>query len=191
MTVTTFRPMRPASADARSWWPEILAGGLSGSLLASLLQALPLLQSPVLAAAHLTWLAPVVCHDVRTRRAPNRLVFPALAFFAASSFAAGSEAAARSLLGGVAAFLVFLLAAVAGRGAMGFGDVKVACLCGMAVGLADVPALLVLTSLAGAGVAALLLVLRLRTRSDSIAFTPFLAGATCVVVAYSRAWPPF
>jgi leader peptidase (prepilin peptidase)/N-methyltransferase len=122
--------------------------------------------------------------DMRTLRAPNRIVYPALALMAAASMTLEVGDAREALLGGAAAFSIMLVIALAGRGAMGYGDVKVAALCGMAVGLKGVLPMLLVTFIAGGVLAAVLLALRLRNRKDAVAFIPFLAGATVFCMFY-------
>ena len=89
-----------------------------------------------------------------------------------------------ALAGGIAVFSIMLILALVGRGAMGFGDVKVGCFCGIAVGLRGVVPMLLITFLAGALLAVVLLLLHARKRKEVIAFTPFLAGATGFSMAY-------
>lgn len=162
-----------------------VGGAAAGMLLGGLLlSSAPALVHPGLALAQAAWLLPIAYHDIQTRRAPNGFVYPAIAFFATSSLAGGWEDAGLSLLGGLAAFVIFLLMAIFGKGAMGYGDVKVACLCGIASGLPGVPALLVLTSLSSVVVSAALLLLRIRSLKDTIAFTPFLVVATLAYLGY-------
>ena len=76
-----------------------------------------------------------------------------------------------------------LLVALLGRGAMGMGDVKVGALCGIVVGLYGVAPMLIFAFIAGALVAAVLLISRVRRRSDTLAFTPFLCVGTLLAMA--------
>jgi prepilin signal peptidase PulO-like enzyme (type II secretory pathway) len=134
----------------------------------------------LLGVGYLAVLALLAVGDVQTRRAPNRIVYPALAVAVVSSLLLGQAGAIEALLGAAAAFLVMLIVALLGRGAMGYGDVKVGALCGLAVGLHGVVPLLVITALSSAAVAGVLLALRIRKRTDSLPFVPFLAGAAAL-----------
>ena len=136
----------------------------------------------VLGVGYWAILAALAVGDARTRRAPNRIVYPALLLGVAASLPLGPTGAIEVLLGGAVAFGVMLVVALLGRGAMGYGDVKVGALCGLAVGLHGVVPMLVLTALSSAALAALLLVFRIRKRRDSLPFVPFLAGSTGLVM---------
>jgi len=89
-----------------------------------------------------------------------------------------------SLVGGAIFFLVFLIIALAYRGGMGGGDVKMAALAGVAVGLANVPAALLITLIVGGLVAGLLLLLGIKQRKDSVPFAPFLSLGAVIVLLW-------
>jgi prepilin signal peptidase PulO-like enzyme (type II secretory pathway) len=86
----------------------------------------------------------------------------------------GIDAGLQALGGGAVAFAAVLVVVLAGRGAMGYGDAKVACICGAVVGLANVLVFFVATFAAGGAFAALAMTVGRRGRKDSVAFTPFL-----------------
>ena len=138
----------------------------------------------VVGLGYLGVLALIAAHDARTRKAPNRFIYPALAAAILASFTLGWSDALEALLGGALSFAVLLGLAFVGRGAMGAGDVKVGALCGIALGLHGVVPMLLLTFVAGGVTAALLLLLGIRKRTDTIAFTPFLVAATIFCMAY-------
>ncbi len=125
-------------------------------------------------AIYLVPLAAIAWHDVRTLRAPNRYVYPLIAVSVILSLTLYRAHATEALLGGVLAFAILFAIALAGRGAMGFGDVKYGVVCGVAVGLHGVLPMLAFTFVVGAVVAGLALGLKLRDRKDVVAFTPFL-----------------
>ena len=127
-----------------------------------------------LVLAYVAVLTAITIHDVRTLRAPNVVVYPALGLAALASLTLGPAGAREALLGGVIAFVVMLLLAILSRGAMGLGDTKVGALSGMAVGAGGVAPMLAVTFVGGGIVAAGVLVLRLQDRRDAVAFTPFL-----------------
>lgn len=112
--------------------------------------------------------------DFRTRRAPNRIVYPATLLGALASLPLPASDRWEAWFGGLAAFAVMTLIYIVGRGAMGAGDAKTSAIAGLAVGLHGVFAMLAATFLAGSAVALTVLALRLRNRKDTVAFTPFL-----------------
>lgn len=138
----------------------------------------------LLGLSYLGLLVVMAVHDLRTLRVPNRLVFPATAFTLGTSVLLGPTAAFQAVGGWLAAGVILLVVAVLGRGAMGFGDVKVGALCGAVVGLGGTIPMLAATFVAGGALAAVLLALRVRRPKDVVAFTPFLVGATILVLAY-------
>jgi len=89
-----------------------------------------------------------------------------------------------SLVGGAIFFLVFLVISLAYREGMGGGDVKMAALTGLAVGLFNVPAAL-LTAIVGGGlVAGVLLLLGTKRRKDSLPFAPFLSLGAVIALLW-------
>lgn len=164
----------------RSPLPEAFVGlALAALILAASVQ-LPGMQRAILGLSYLALLLWMAIGDVRTLRVPNRLVCFTLGFGVAGSLILGRADAVEALLGGLAGFGVLFPVALAGRGAMGFGDVKVAGVCGIAVGLHGVLPLIVLAFASGGLVALGALAARLRKRGDVVAFTPFLVAATMV-----------
>ena len=83
-----------------------------------------------------------------------------------------------ALAAGLAGFLIFVTLAVLSRGGMGGGDVKLAGVVGVWLGLKLLPVALLLAVLFGGATALALLVSRSLRRKDAIPFAPFLcAGA--------------
>ena len=80
-----------------------------------------------------------------------------------------------SLVGGGIAFGLFLLVALVSRGGMGWGDVKMAGLVGLATGFPLVLIALFISVVTGALVSVVLLFSRLKRRKDPIPFGPFLS----------------
>jgi prepilin signal peptidase PulO-like enzyme (type II secretory pathway) len=152
---------------------------LATSLLVVLLKE-PGAHRGLVGLSYLALLFLMAAHDVRTRRVPNRIVYPSLGFAVLASLTLGWSDAMQAILGGMVTFLVLLAVAIVGRGAMGLADVKVGALCGIAVGLRGVVPMLLITFASGALVAALVLVSGMRNRKDVVAFTPFLVAATAL-----------
>lgn len=144
----------------------------------------PGLYRGLLGLTYLALLALMAAYDIRTLRVPNRIVYPSLGFALAASLTLGRGDLIEALLGGAITFLALLVIAVIGRGAMGFADVKVGLLCGIAVGLHGVMPLFLVAFASGGLFAAVLLVMRMRTRKDVVAFTPFLVAATAFSMLY-------
>ncbi len=128
----------------------------------------------ILALAYVIVLAAIGVIDFRTRRAPNRIVYPATLAGVLATIPLPADDRGEAWLGGAAALAVMLAIFVVGRGAMGAGDAKTAAIAGLAVGLHGVFTMLAATFLAGALVAVVALLFRLRGRKDTVAFTPFL-----------------
>jgi prepilin signal peptidase PulO-like enzyme (type II secretory pathway) len=172
-------------------WPKALTGSTVGLGLCAASVGLAIAKAPdtnrlIIGLGYLGVLALIAAHDARTQKAPNRLIYPALAAAILASLTLGSTDALEAVFGGVLSFAVLLGLAVAGRGAIGAGDVKVGALCGIALGLHGAVPMLLVTFIAGGVTAALLLLLGIRKRPDTIAFTPFLVAATLVCMAYFR-----
>jgi leader peptidase (prepilin peptidase) / N-methyltransferase len=164
----------PARNSLRSWWPSLAAGLLFTAGIAAVAASDAGIARGAYFVAGLGVLCWIAWFDLRTHRAPNRVVYPATGLALAASLGLGWESALSSLAGSAAAFGIFLLIALVGRGAMGYGDVKVAALAGALVGIKGLLLLLLVTHLVGVLVAVAALGLRLRSRRDEVAFTPFL-----------------
>ena len=136
----------------------------------------------VILAAGLAALCWIAVHDSHTLRAPNRIVYPVAIIATVAPFALDIETGLSALAGATLAFVLLLVAVIAGRGAMGYGDAKVAYVCGALVGVAGVIPMLLLTFVLGFAVATCALLLRLRGRKDVIAFTPFLFLGVAVLL---------
>jgi prepilin signal peptidase PulO-like enzyme (type II secretory pathway) len=123
--------------------------------------------------------------DVRRRRVPDVIVFPATAV--ALTLAWQQDELASALAGAVLALAIFLVLYEVGRrrfgvGALGMGDVKLAMLIGVMVGLRSTPITLALGILL-AGAAAALLLVRGRVRpGDSLAYGPYLSAAAIITM---------
>jgi prepilin signal peptidase PulO-like enzyme (type II secretory pathway) len=167
-----------ARATGAPWLPrvpELFAGMLALSGLAVVVYKAPGWHRAGIGLLAVALLAAIAAEDLRSMRAPNRLVYPGLVVCLLGALSLGPGAAVEALLGGLAAFALFLVLAAVGRGAMGLGDVKVASLCGVFVGLQGVVPLLFWTFLSGVATAVVLLLLRKKHCRDSVPFTPFLA----------------
>ena len=89
-------------------------------------------------------------------------------------------------LGGAIGFVVFLLLALISRGGMGFGDVKLAALIGLATGFPLVLLALLIAAILGGLPAIVLLATGKRGRKEAIPFGPFLAVAAMVTLLWGN-----
>jgi prepilin signal peptidase PulO-like enzyme (type II secretory pathway) len=183
----------PLRAQRRTSGPPVIAGLLAAALPITAVVALSMRQDPstleaLFEVVGLALLAAIAVVDLRTRRAPNALVYPALAFAGATPLLVGWEVARDAWLGGVAAFAVFAALATLRRGALGMGDVKTGALCGFLVGLHGVFPMLALTFIGGGVIAVTLLATHRAARKDSIPLTPFLAMATACTLLGQMQW---
>jgi leader peptidase (prepilin peptidase) / N-methyltransferase len=135
----------------------------------------------LLVLAMLAWLGTVAAVDLQTRRVPNRLTYPAL--LAAPLYvlllpgAVPLDHLAGALLGGGLLGLAFLLAP---RG-IGLGDVKLALVLGVYLGLRGAAVALLWGVLLG-GVAALLALLWGAGRRSTLPYAPALAAGGAIAL---------
>jgi leader peptidase (prepilin peptidase)/N-methyltransferase len=128
--------------------------------------------------------------DLKQRRILNAIALPATLLALAVGLIDGRESFLVTLLGALAGFLFFYLlywvgGKFYGRGALGFGDVKLAMLLGAMLRLQYVwPALLLGLLLAGLTSILLLLTGRACLRT-SLPYGSFLAGAGIIVLVWA------
>ena len=128
--------------------------------------------------------------DFRVRRIPNALVLALLAWGLVQVIWLGQPAPLAAVLGALAGGGLLLLIALAGRGAMGAGDVKFAGVLGAVLGYPLILHGLFYGILAGGAAALVLLLARRVGRKDYIAYGPYLAlGAWIVWTRALGLWP--
>ena len=91
---------------------------------------------------------------------------------------------ANAALGGGIGFGIFLLIALVSRGGMGWGDVKLAALIGLATGFPLVFLAIIMGAILGGIVAVALMIAKKRKRREAIPFGPFLAVAAMVTMLW-------
>jgi prepilin signal peptidase PulO-like enzyme (type II secretory pathway) len=91
---------------------------------------------------------------------------------------------ASAALGGGIGFAIFLLIAIISRGGMGWGDVKLAALIGLATGFPMVIVAIIIAVILGGIVAVALLIAKKKKRRQTIPFGPFLAVAAMVTLLW-------
>jgi leader peptidase (prepilin peptidase)/N-methyltransferase len=122
--------------------------------------------------------------DLEHRIVPNRIVLPAAIYGLLGSALLRPEQVPELMIAGAAAFAALLLAALAYPGGMGMGDVKLAGVMGLYLGVAVAPALL--AAFLGGSAVGLALMARHggAARKRALPFAPFLAlgGLVGVIV---------
>jgi prepilin signal peptidase PulO-like enzyme (type II secretory pathway) len=91
---------------------------------------------------------------------------------------------ASAALGGGIGFAIFLLIAIVSRGGMGWGDVKLAALIGLATGFPLVFVAIIMGAILGGIVAVALVIVKKRKFKGTIPFGPFLALAAMVTLLW-------
>lgn len=113
--------------------------------------------------------------DLFTRKVPNILVYPSIAFALASTAILDVDLIPASLLGGGVMLAIMVVLALIQRGAMGMGDVKLACFGGCILGLKGGAFALIFGFIAAGVIALPVILLKLRDRKDYMPLAPFLA----------------
>ncbi|HMM82204.1 MAG TPA: prepilin peptidase [Terrimesophilobacter sp.] len=132
--------------------------------------------------------------DLDTRKLPNRLVVPSIAIvgilLALVSFATGDWFALLwAIVAGAALFLFYFLLVVIYPSGMGFGDVKLAAVVGLALGYLGWGSLLVgafAAFLLGGIFSVVLLATRRATRKTGIPFGPWMLLGAWVGIVFGR-----
>jgi leader peptidase (prepilin peptidase)/N-methyltransferase len=91
---------------------------------------------------------------------------------------------AYSALGGAIGFGILFLIAIVSRGGMGWGDVKLAALIGLATGFPLVFLAIIMGAILGGIVAVALVIAKKRKRREAIPFGPFLALAAMITLLW-------
>jgi leader peptidase (prepilin peptidase)/N-methyltransferase len=134
---------------------------------------------------------------------PNKIVYPgmiiALVFaglgtipgfepsFIANSILRFSELwIVNAAIGGGVGFVILFIIAIIFRGGMGWGDVKLAGLMGLAAGFPLILVAIFLAVVTGGLVAIILLLLKVKRRKDAIPFGPFLAVAAMATLFWGN-----
>jgi len=94
------------------------------------------------------------------------------------------QGVANFALGGAIGFAILLLIAIISGGGMGWGDVKLAGLIGLATGFPLVFVALVMGAILGGLVAGALLAMKKRGRKEAIPFGPFLSVAAMITLLW-------
>jgi leader peptidase (prepilin peptidase)/N-methyltransferase len=113
---------------------------------------------------------------------PSAVVALALSIFLPELDSVPSIASATA--GGAVGLGLFLLIAIVSRGGMGWGDVKMAALIGLVTGFPLIFVTILLAVILGGLVAWILILLKVKSRKQSIPFGPFLSLATMATLLW-------
>lgn len=163
----------------RNW---LLEGGVV-LLYAYLAWRYGVLWKTALAAFHASVLVLITVTDLETRLVPDAAVAPAAALALVASLVTCLRCTPMVLLGGVGAFLLFVILALIRPGAMGMGDVKLAGYVGLIAGYPRVIFSLMIAIVAGGIAAAVLLASGRASRRSYMPYAPYLAlgGALAIL----------
>jgi leader peptidase (prepilin peptidase)/N-methyltransferase len=176
----------PPSPRGRRIVVALLNGALFGAMAARFDDSWTLPAYLVLTAA----LVALAAIDLETYLLPNRIVYPLtavmLALLALGALADGDfDAFVRGIIAAAIAFGLFLVLHLVSPRSMGFGDVKLSFTLGLSLGVlgwGEVFLGLFLGFLYGAVIGIVLIVTRLRTRSQALPFGPFLAAGALTAI---------
>lgn len=137
------------------------------------------------AVAALAVLSLIALLDLRYRRIPNSVVYPAIIGAGLLHLVWHPIPLASILLGAGLAFFIFFLTMLLRPGDLGAGDVKLAILVGMLLGFPHVLWALFVGGMVGALVAVYYLVARQATHKMQIAYGPFLCLGAAVALCFN------
>jgi len=138
----------------------------------------------LLAGAFATVFLALTFTDLERRLIPNRIVYPSILLAATLSWAWPDRSVLQIFGGGGAALVITSVMYVLGRGAFGFGDVKMSTLMGLVVGFPVVLVGIFIGALAAGAYVLPLVILRVLHRRDYIAYGPFIAIGAVVALLW-------
>lgn len=139
--------------------------------------------SELLAALPLLSILVVITHtDIRLRLIPDKITFPGMIYFGILRLFVRTDPWWDYVLGFVIVGGLLLIIAIASRGGMGGGDIKLMAMAGLAIGWKWALLAFLIATLIGGLVGLALLLFKKAGRKDAIAFGPFLAVG--IAVAY-------
>jgi prepilin signal peptidase PulO-like enzyme (type II secretory pathway) len=130
--------------------------------------------------------------DIDRRLLPNRIVYPSILLAIALSWGWPDSSVIQILAGGLVAiiislFLIILSIPFGGARAFGMGDAKMIVLIGFVVGLPSVLVGIFIGTIVAGAFALLMLVTRMRSRTDYIPHGPFLAIGAIIALFWGPA----
>lgn len=160
-----------ARIPIRNLLVELATGLLYGLAWWRLRETLP----TAMACVYVSFLVAIVVIDCEHHLILNRLTYPAILLALLTTPLHPGGTAVRFLAGGAIGFGVLFLIALAYRGGMGMGDVKLGAFVGLILGYPKVALALFISFVLGGLVAGVLVAVGILRRKDPIAFGPFLA----------------
>lgn len=188
----TMTMARCSTNSHRQPWSAIVVPAVTAVVFGLMAWAVP---DPSVLPAYLVFAALMVTltiTDLQTKLIPNRILGPGTAIgvlllAAGGLIAQDFTAIGHAAIGGFGYFGAMFVLAFIGRGALGFGDVKMSFIIGVFTGYVGLGSVVV----AGVGAfivaglySVVLIVTRLSNRKDMIPFGPFMTSAGLVAVVY-------
>jgi len=122
--------------------------------------------------------------DLEHKLILNKIIYPAAAVVLIIDVFSPEIGIVNGVIGGAIGFGLLLIPALVSRGGMGWGDVKMAALIGLAIGFPLVFVALLMGIILGGLVAGLLLLRKIKKRKEPIPFGPFLSLATIATLLW-------
>ena len=114
----------------------------------------------------------------------NKVVYPAIAIALIIAAFTSNPGIVKAIIGGGLGLAIMLLIALIYKGGIGWGDVKMGALVGLLTSFPVVLVSLLLAVISGGLVAAVLLLLGVKTRKETIPFGPFLSSGAMVTLLW-------
>jgi len=114
----------------------------------------------------------------------NKVVYPAIAIALIIAAFTPNPGIVKAIIGGGIGLAIMLLIALVYKGGIGWGDVKMGALVGLLTSFPVVLVSLFLAMISGGLVAAVLLLLGVRKRTEAIPFGPFLSSGAMVTLLW-------
>ncbi len=173
-----------AAIPGRILWVEVSAG----AVFAFLYWNYGLSAELAVVAFYFCLLLVLMVIDLEYHLILNKIVYPSaviallLSIFLAELEVVPSIASAAA--GGGIGLVIFLLILVVSRGGMGWGDVKMVALIGIVLGYPLLFVALLLAVISGGLIAAILMILKAKSRKQGIPFGPFLSLGTMATLLW-------
>ncbi|MDD5037730.1 MAG: prepilin peptidase [Dehalococcoidales bacterium] len=173
--------------------------GITGLLFALLYWKFGLRLELGISIIYISWLIVIFVIDMENQLILDKVVYPGMVIAFAFSFfwpglralsLPGGEAVGRmasSLAGGALGMTAIALPFIIYPTGMGMGDIKLGAMVGLMTGYPLVILALLLSVISGGLIASILLIFKIKKRSDAIPFGPFLATAAMVTALWGQA----
>jgi len=170
------------------FWPHVGVGLASAAIFGYVWERFGLSGESLRLAGCYGFLVVVSLIDLKFRRVPNRLVYPAIVLAVIYQVLSAPAALVPIAIGGVMAFAIFYLTAWLRPGELGGGDIKLATLIGISFGFPRVVWALLVGAGLGAAVAVAFIIILRRSAKSRIPYAPFLCLGAWVALVYYP-WP--